>query len=279
MLQRLVPALLAGSLMASMSMVAANEWQDFIDLDLNYSRSALESERDGWDLRLGLAFESEPTYQGSSSNETELDLFAVAAWRSDWGNIFLAGDGLGYSQMLTDNFGLLLQLEAEDTRESNDDDVLRGLPDQEEELELEIVGRYFAAPWHIGAAIALATGDKGQVWFVGGGYSWRLIDDRMLITLAADLSGASSDNLRTDFGITPQQSAASERNFRVFTPEAGLKSMGVQLFGDFALTEQWFLRGGIELEQLLGDVADSPLVADVGDETNVEAELGFFYRF
>lgn len=266
-----------GALVLVVPAAAESQWPEHVDVDLNYRNSARLGENQRWDFRLGAGLELEPTFQGSNSTETEIDPFVVAAYRADWGNVFLTGGGLGFSRMLTDSFGIQLQLETEDTREEGDDPRLQGLGNQDEELELEIAGRYFMGPWTLDASIAPATGDKGIVWFVGGSYTQRTLDDRLFLTISADLSGSDKDNQQTDFGITPAQSAAS--GLPEYSPNGGLKSFGLDLSAEYRLSSRWYLYANIDYERLLGDVADSPLVTMGGSENNVEAGIGLFYRF
>ena len=249
-------------------------WPRQLDVDLGLRPSAEQRTEAPWDFRIGGGVEIEPTYQGSDDTDTEFDPLFLAAYRADWGSIFLQGDGLGYSRMLTDRFGIVLQLEAEDTREVDDDERIAALGDQDEELELEILGRYFMGPWSLGASIAPATGDKGVVYFVGGAYTWASTDSRLFITAGADLSGSSKDNQQTDFGISPEQSAAS--GFPVYSPGGGLKSVGLNLNAEFRIADRWFVHADLDYERLLGDVADSPIVFD---ENNYEIALGVLYRF
>ncbi|MGI9270583.1 MAG: MipA/OmpV family protein [Woeseiaceae bacterium] len=249
-------------------------WPDALDVDLNYRNSARLEPDQSWDFRLGVGLESEPTYQGSDKSDTEVDPYFVGAYRAAWGNMFLSGGGLGYSRMLTDDFGIVLQLEAEDTREVEDDPRLAGLGDQDEELELEITARYLRGNWFAGGSVAVATGDKGVVWFLGGGYTWRIADDRLFVRIGADISGSTADNQRTDFGITQIQSDAS--GYPVYTPDGGLKSFGLNVNAEYQLNQRWYLYGQIDYENFLGDVADSPLVLD---ESNVEFGAGLFFRF
>lgn len=249
-------------------------WPEYLDVDLNFRHSAALASSQHWDFRLGAGIELEPTYQGSDKTATEIDPFLVVAYRADWGNVFLTGGGLGYSRMLTDRFGIVLQLEAEDTREVEDDDRLTGLGDQDEELELEITGRYFLGPLSVGASIAAATGDKGTVWFVGGSYTWQGANDRLFVTVGLDISGSNQDNQQTDFGITQTQSDNS--GFPVYSPDGGLKSYGVNLMAEYRMNARWYLYSEFDFERLLDDVANSPIVFD---ENNLEAGIGFFYRF
>ncbi|MEM7364742.1 MAG: MipA/OmpV family protein [Pseudomonadota bacterium] len=255
---------------------AAPAWRDHLDIDLTYRSSAvLEGDRH-LDVRLGANVETEPTYQGSDTRTSEVGVFGVVAWREDWGNLFLTGDGLGYSRIIADQFGLLINVEQEDTRELDDDTRLAGLGSQSQELEVEIEGTWFNGPWSVGGAVATATGDKGTVWFVGAGHSWRPRNGSFL-TLRFDLSGSSADNQQTDFGITEQQSLGT--GYRVFTPGGGLKSAGVSFSFDHQLSRRLFLRGDVSVERLLGDVADSPLVSDIGNRHQIEGSVGVYYRF
>ncbi|MEM7276768.1 MAG: MipA/OmpV family protein [Pseudomonadota bacterium] len=257
-------------------LTAASEiqWADALDIDFSYRNSArLEANRT-WDFRLGAGIEYEPTYQGSDRSDSEVDPFVIAAYRADWGNVFLTGGGVGFSRMLSKQIGIFVQLEMEDVREIDDDQRLAGLGNQDEELELEIVGKYFMGPLTLGISVAPATGDKGVVWFAGADYHWRLADERLFLSLGADLSGSSKDNQQTDFGITPAQSLAS--GYREYSPDGGLKSLGLSFAAEYEVNRQWYLYAQADYERLLGDVADSPIVFD---ENNVEVGLGVFYRF
>ncbi len=249
-------------------------WPDALDIDLNFRNSARLTPGQSWDFRLGVGLENEATYQGSDKTETEIGPYFVGAYRASWGNVFLTGGGVGFSRMLTDNFGVVLQLEAEDTREVNDDSRLTGLGNQDEEIELEVTARYLLGNWSAGASVAAATGDKGIVWFFGGGHTWRIMDDRLFISVNTDISGSTADNQRTDFGVTQVQSDAS--GYPVYTPDGGLKSFGVSFDTEYQLNKRWFLYGQLDYERLLGDVADSPLVFD---DNNIEIGAGFLFRF
>lgn len=270
--------LMTGTLFTSMAM-AQPQWPEYLDVDFNYRNSALMADGQHWNLRLGVGYESEPTYQGSDRTETELDPFLLASYSADWGNLYFTGSGLGFSRLLNPNFGINLELEQEDTREIEDDERLRGLGDQDEELELEISGRYFNGPWTLDASVALATGDKGMVWFIGGSRTWRLANDRLFLTLRSDLSGSNAKNQQTDFGITAEQSQNSVIGLPEYTAGGGLKSFGVGLSMDYQFKKHWFINASIEAERLLGDVADSPLVNLIGSENNYEVGVGVYYRF
>lgn len=258
----------------STSAAAQIPWPEQLDVDLAFRNSAVIQSDQRWDIRLGTGFEREPTYQGSDAGDTEADLFAIIAYRANWGNLFFSGDGLGFSRMLTERFGLQLELEAEDTREIDDDHRLIGLGNQDEELELEVIGNWFFGPWSLGTSVALASGDKGTVWFLGGKRTWRFANDRLFMTLGADLSGSNENNQQTDFGVTAAQSLAS--GFDEYSPGGGLKSFGLNLGAEYQLNQRWFLRGELDLERLLDDVADSPIVFD---DNNIEVGFGFIYKF
>ncbi len=257
-------------------LTAASEvqWADALDIDFSYRNSARLGVNQAWDLRLGAGLEYEPTYQGSDRSESELDPFIIAAYRADWGNVFLTGGGVGFSRMLSERIGVFAQLEMEDVRELDDDQRLAGLGSQDEELELEIVGKYFMGPLTLGVSIAPATGDKGVVWFAGADYHWRMVDERLFLSLGSDLSGSSKDNQQTDFGITSAQSLAS--GYPEYSPGGGLKSLGLSFAAEYELNQHWYVYAQADYERLLGDVADSPIVFD---ENNIEAGLGVFYRF
>ena len=193
---------------------AQPKWPKQLDVDLGFRNSASLAVEQHWDVRLGLGIESEPTYQGSDKTRTELDPLVVLAYRADWGNLFLSGEGIGYSKLLTERFAIAVQLEAEDTREIEDDKRLLGLGISKRNLNSKLPAGIFWAHSRSVDSVAPATGDKGIVWFVGGTYTWQAADERLFVTVGADLSGLDQGQPANRFRHN-QRAKRRERLFRL----------------------------------------------------------------
>ena len=89
-------------------------------------------------------------------------------------------------------------------------------------------------------------------------------------------SFATSEYMRTYFGVTPVEAARS--GFGVYTPAAGMKGAGVEVSGRYEFTDRWALVGSAHYERLIGDAAASPIVR-VGNENQITARLGLSYKF
>lgn len=89
-------------------------------------------------------------------------------------------------------------------------------------------------------------------------------------------SFATSEYMRTYFGVTPAESTRS--GLGAYSPGGGIKGAGLEVSGRYELTEQWALVGLAYYERLIGDAAASPIVK-AGNENQVTAKLGLSYKF
>ena len=157
--------------------------------------------------------------------------------------------------------------------------ALAGLGDISDTVEL---GGFFELAHHavllsgdIRQAVGAGQGTTARVTIGHGVYSgpmWR-------VGLGLRAHWGSARHTRTNFGITPEQAAASEAGLQVFEPDGGFTSVGLFVVVRADLTEQWRLIGGLGASRLLGDAADSPLVADAGSPNQVYAGFGLSYAF
>ena len=65
--------------------------------------------------------------------------------------------------------------------------------------------------------------------------------------------------MRAVYGVGSAQSAAS--GFAAYSPGAGWQSVALETAADWPIAAQWHIVASIAYERLLGNAADSPLVA------------------
>jgi len=229
----------------------------------------------GWHYDLGIGLEYEPTYAGSKNYNTEAAVLGRAIYKAESGNRYYVSLGeVGAMIPLSPNTQILAFLEYEDGRESADDDLLNGL----NSIDATVEGQFTLAH-RFGNKTLFATlqpdvaGDanKGLVWFVGGSYDWFSKNNKWRFSSRVDLSGADSEYMQTDFGVTAQESAAS--GYQTYTPDAGLKSLSFGFSSEYYISNKLSVLSSVEIENYLDKAADSPLIQDGGDKTGVEASV------
>ncbi|MFK8019997.1 MAG: MipA/OmpV family protein [Pseudomonadales bacterium] len=235
----------------------------------------------GWHFDVGLGVEYEPAYPGSDEYSAEPDVFARALYRTDSGNrYFLSLGEVGAMFALSDRTQFQVFLEYEEAREVDDDQALRGL----DEVDATVEGQFMLAhrfgnlsTYAILQPDLTGNANKGLVWFVGAGYDRMLENDVWRLSTTFDLSGADSEYMNTEFGISSDE--ARRTGYREFRASAGLKSASWAISA-----ERWFrpnlsLLFNVEAEYYLRDAADSPLVADLGRRVGIEASATVRWRF
>lgn len=100
--------------------------------------------------------------------------------------------------------------------------------------------------------------------------------DRLTLTGSVGAVYADDDYMDAYFSITPAQSAASAAGLAVYDAGSGIKSVGIDLGASYELTDRWTVRGNAGYARLVGDAADSPVVAD---ENQYSGGVGLTYAF
>jgi MipA family protein len=162
-------------------------------------------------------------------------------------------------------------------RDDGDGRLLRGLGDIDGGLVAGAYSGFTLGAFQFDAAILeKVTGDDT-------GYEWRFgveteqqIGARTTIVARVGTTLASEDYMQAYFGITPSQAARSRAGLPVYTPDAGIKDVYFELGGTMDLSDRWLLKAGGRYGRLLGDAADSPVVAS---ENQLSGVLGLAYRF
>lgn len=88
---------------------------------------------------------------------------------------------------------------------------------------------------------------------------------------------ASSDYMDTYFGVSPAESARS--GLTAYDAGSGLRSLGIAVALNQFLSREWSVTGRVAYTRLMGDAADSPVVAEAGSANQVFVTLGVGYRF
>lgn len=234
-----------------------------------------------WSLSLGGSLGYVPKYEGSSNYKLRAlpyvdanykDVVFVRGLAAGANLLRISGprpsDGLRMGPIVRYGFG----------REESDDEALRGLGDIDNAIEAGAFASYSAGP--VGADLTvvkdLASGHDGVL--ADAGIAWRgNISPRMRSSVRASTTWANGTYMSNVFGISPVQSARS--GMRVHDADAGFKDVGLSLSLSYGVTQNWSVSGRVSYSRLLGDAADSPIVADRGAKNQVGTFLTVAYGF
>ena len=252
-------------------------------LTLGLALDALADDHEGsggfWedlDITLGVEGAYEPDYQGSDDYEIEFFPLLQVTYK-DW--LYLETIGAGAIWTLPYGFRLQTGVSFEEGRPSGDNDALDGLDDIEDTAVLDVGLFYGIGDLTLGFALEqdLLGKGKGLVTFFGANYAFEFLDDRLEIAPQIDISFATGEHLRTEFGISDEEAVNSE--FDAYRPGAGLKSYGFATGVDFELTEHWSILGEAGIEFYGPEATDSPLLDEAGADYGAEVELALTYTF
>lgn len=233
-----------------------------------------------WSLNVGAALAIRPTYEGS--DEYEVIGFPIVAPQFSYATgerskvSFRGLDDIRYRLIDWNGFEAGPLAGYDFGREEDDGALLRGLGDIDGGVVIGgFVGYRFDRVLFDIAYLQNVTSEHDT------GFELRLaaqtelnLTDRSDLTLTAGTTYASDDYQQTYFGIAVAQSAAS--GLTAFDAESGFKDVHLDAKIKTALTDRITLNVGGRYQRLIGDAADSPVVAS---EDQFLGTVSLSYRF
>ena len=239
----------------------------------------------GDELTVGLGVAVAPDYEGA--DEYRVIPAPSISWKTSAFTLRTRGPGIEIDLVPGQGFGAGPILRYDFGRDDADDSAVARLPDIEGSLE---AGGFVSAALPVaslGGSPLLATfraeatqglGDDGHGGLEAKG-SVGLLAPGDPLTLGVNLSTtwADEDYMRAYFGVTAAGAAAS--GLPVYTPDPGIKDVGVNLFASYKLTQNWSATAAAGYTRLIGDAADSPIVGQRGSENQFFGAFGLSYTF
>lgn len=234
-------------------------------------------------LAAGVAFA--PDYPGSDDYRA----LPFGAFRSDVAGRTVRTEGPGLAAALVEGERLELGVYGR-WYSGRDDDiedaVVSALPEIDATIAVGGYARLILAEALIGpfdqlsvtgraGVDALGTVD-GAIWNASIDYG-AVLSPRVIAALSLGVSGFSDDYFEQHFGVDAAGAAAS--GLPEFAAEGGVRDVGATAFVDYRLAGPWSVSGVVGWSRLVGDAADSPLVAIRGTEDQVFAGLALGRRF
>lgn len=252
----ILPPLLFTALMLAAAQASAQDFDDDND--------------GGWEFVVGAGGLYEPTFEGAKDHETTaLPYFSITYDdRYEFGI-----EGLSARFYDRGALGLTAKIGYDFGREEADDPHLAGLGDLDGGATLGFGVDYAAEPFELYADLERSFGDSDGIVGTFGAEVSRSVGE---VLLGADLSAtwANEDHMQSYFGVTAAQSASS--GLAAYDAGAGFKRVDLGLSATYMFSENWALRGEVEIGRLLGDAADSSIVQD---KTQTSASILVAYSF
>ncbi|MDO6729239.1 MipA/OmpV family protein [Marinovum sp. 2_MG-2023] len=234
---------------------------------------------------LGLGASQQADYEGSDDYETSAVPLVHLGWNDRITFSTLEGPTLTVKAFESHGWRADVGLGYDFGRAEDDNKALKGLGDVDSTAT-------FLAKLEYG--VALATGDvsfgldverdlggdrEGTRIGVGAAYGVGFAGERGKVEFGIHANWADDNYMSTMFGISSTQSANADLVMAQHDASAGWKDVGVSLSGSYGLTKNWALVGEAAYSKLLGDAADSPLVADYGAEGQTSLGMGVLYTW
>lgn len=227
-----------------------------------------------WSVRLGGGFIVSPDYTGSDDYETKpvplIDVshpsgFFIKYPRGIGFNVIrrgglMAGAAVGYGGG-RDNDGDLAPLEEVDAG-----------------ALANLFADYLIGPVSIGVTLSSPVSGDTEGEQVSLGLSYRsMLSQRLFYTAGARLKWNSDDWNESLFSLTADE--AGRVGVAPFTAGSGASEVGLGGTLTYAWTRRWSVTAVAGVSQLIGDAADSPIVEDLGDATQLTGGLFLGYEF
>ncbi len=272
MRRHLCAAIVAGTCAVAGAMQSAVA-QTLQEQELEQNGFGREPASGSWNATLGAGLAAAPKYPGADTDRVRLVPLGEVVYRN---LIFLGAAGLGANLIDAAGWRAGPVIGLMPGRSQTRDAQLTGLGDIPTSVSAGVFLRYRAGPFEVGGTVreAITHTQNGLRGLVQADYRVTPRRARLQVFLGPDLGFANARYTRTWFGVTPVQSEDS--GLPVFTPGAGVKDVGAHAALTYRCTDQVLLRTFANLEQLTGDVTNSPLVQR---RTQLLIGAGLAYHF
>lgn len=208
-----------------------------------------------WQHTLSIGAVGLPKYEGSSAYKPMPGMTAEVRYKDLWYASTAEGLGINWISGKGYRFGSSLNIDL--GRDADDDKRLRGMGDISPAAEAKLYGEYVIFPVVLRAdARRIIDGNAGwsadfSVYMPVAG------NQKFFIFVGPTVTVSDSAAMRRDFGVTPQQAAASR--FGAYNPSGGLRNATFGFNATYFFKDDWFVNGTGGYQRILGPAADSPL--------------------
>jgi outer membrane scaffolding protein for murein synthesis (MipA/OmpV family) len=270
----ILPARFAGVLLAALVASIPVKGQTLLDVGPGTGSAAgATSPAGNWTLTLGALGIVRPAYEGSDAY-----LFGAAPiFDLRFRDLAFASvrDGIGINVVREDWLKLAPVIRYRCGRDQDDNRALQGLGDVNGTIEGGVLATVGPGPVQLRLeAVQGLNGDGHKGFLARADLTYGMPVGRdIFVAGGPSVTYADRRFSQTYFGIDADQARRS--GYRVYDANAGFKDIGFGVNANWRFWRSFSVVGVAEVKQLLGDVADSPIVKD---ETQGFVGLGITWR-
>lgn len=228
-------------------------------------------------MKAGLGAAFVPDYVGSEDGEAVPLVMFNARWEEGQYINFL-GNQLRANLLPSSEFQVGPLLRYRQARDDVDNETIEKMDDIDAAVELGAFLVYTVNDISFGASFSTDVSDVhwGTVITLDLSYRWKA---NVNLTLRPKIytSYASENFNETYFGVSEKDNIRS--GLPLYSPDGGFNDYGVLFVGDYKFNDTWGVMAGVGASKLIGDAKDSPLVDDLGDDTQFLAGVMATYSF
>lgn len=227
-------------------------------------------------IRIGLGPRFVPSWPGSDEHSIGPLVEFSRAGPGEQFAFEAPDESFGFDLYRSGGFSIGPSAGIQGKRESQD--VGGALPDVDFTVELGGFAQLEASPnvrFRLEARQAV-SGHDGFVSTASADYIWRDEDDTV-VSIGPRLTLTDARFQRSYYGVSPADALAS--GLAEYDPGGGLQSVGAALGLLQQFTPEWGIFAYAKYDRLLGDPADSPVVAAYGSPDQYEGGLALTYTF
>ncbi len=228
-------------------------------------------------IAMGLGVAAVPDYEGSDDMEAAPLLYLDVEW-DNYMSIDVLGNKAKVNLLPNPVFkaGLITEYIAE--RDTVDNKQVELLPDVDSSFMMGGFVGFEKNKWD-GSLEAMgdaSSSNDGAIVRANLGYAYAINND-LKTRVGVFSTWADDDYMESYFGVDAAGSAAS--GLRTYEAESGIKDAGLNLTVNYTPWQNWGVMGLVTLKKMLGDAEDSPVVDDVGSDTQAVVGIIVTYRF
>jgi outer membrane protein len=110
---------------------------------------------------------------------------------------------------------------------------------------------------------------------LGADAIWR--EEGLVLSVGPRLSWGEAKFTRTYFSVDPEEAARSPFGISPYRPTGAALAAGLVANVEYRVSGNWGVTAAASYKRVLGDAADSPIVADLGSPDQFSATLGVRY--
>ena len=229
-------------------------------------------------LSLGVGPVFQPDYYGSDDYEVEVDPQVYIKLKNF---VFLDDEGADFALVGFSNFRFGPSIRVRGRRDQDDNPALQGLGDVGTTFEMGgFAATTFLDRFSVKAKVrhGIKTGHRGTII---DAYVTALLFRAGPVSVSAsgETSWIGSNYADAYFSVTPEQSARSNGRLDVYDAKAGFRDIGFSVNGYINVFHRWSLNPYASYNVIYDKYANSPIIADFGNRSQITAGFHIMREF